>query len=299
MTLGVRPPRPVDVLRSAHDRLLNERCGPRELGLSYALRPYRPPVPSAGRPRSSHLLAASLSGSDHADLVAAVCLDARAAFGLEHTVWSIKVDNHHPTWELYWYDHALEGPLTLGRVKDAFGQRLRWSFEDVDLDRPYWSISVDLDAASLERQEVLGVHVYAPRSTEPATCVSYRLLPTGLILENTYFLFAGENMVEQAAAWVQTSPISTGSVGLFDVDLADADHLALAHKPTRDGVYFGGLSPEVAVDLLKREGSASWAVDLVRSDRGELDHLLLDVGLDIARTGDHPHVLRTALHGVV
>lgn len=164
-----------------------------------------------------------------------------------------------------------------------------------------WSISIDIDSKILDNGEVSGLHIYAPHPTQPPICTSYRLGLDGLHFENTYFLYQDCADHRSAAMdWLKTSFHGAGHHDLLDETWFPLDHVALAHKPKRDGFYLGALRSTQAADFLRRVGSPQWAVQLIDDPNGGYDHLLIEVAADLQRMSDGAsRVVRSAFHGVV
>lgn len=276
-----------------------ERCDANEQSWSYAQLSYIPPVPSVGKLRSSSLLVATLAHEGWTDHMLPLCASARREFGLERTVWGVKMSGEDVSCELYWYDHSDFVPLTLARIRSVVEPYLAWPELPMDPEKTFWSISIDINPSVIGDRSIDGVHIYVPRPSFPPTCASYHLTPTGLRFENAYFLFREDDMREQAMNWIKTSLIAAGSEHLLADELFPCSHVALAHKPERDGFYFGGLPGDRCADFLEMVDSPTWATELFRRTDGEHEHLLIDVGLDLTSDADgRPMVTKRAFHGV-
>lgn len=279
--------------------LRDERCGPGEPGRSYAQILYEPPVPSEDRLRSSTLLVATLEHEGVSDRLLPMCVDARTKLGLERTVFGVKAVEGRVSWEFYWYQHSLERPLTLDTIRSVVEPHFGWPSLQADANAACWSLSIDIDEAVLSTGEIGGVHLYEPQPTVPASCFSYGLTPVGSVPENTYYLFTGRGLRRESAAWLASAPYGRSALEVLRSVAGPVDHVATAIKPDAIGLYVGGLAPRTAARLLADAGTPAWLAELLESPGGSHDHLLIDVGWNVANSGGSERVTKTAFHGVV
>ena len=63
-------------------------------------------------------------------------------------------------------------------------------------------------------------------------------------------------------------------------ELLDCEVVVVANKKFNDGIYFSRIKIDPLIGFLEREGSRPISSDSFADHRGELDHMLYDVGMD-------------------
>ena len=278
---------------------------PGEPHLSYALMPYEPLADPMGKLRSANLLWWGFDELDvptDADRLVAASV---AEMGASGTAWGIKQQGDAISWELYYYFHWDHRPLTTTRLERILAASPYASAPLPRSDRSWYSLSFDIPPAVLRGEEpVTGFHTYATHfPAEPRTALSYALGAHGQRLENVYYLFHPVRDRAAVEAYLATSAQSTGDPGpateVLWPELAGGDHLALAHKPTCDGIYFGGIGVDGLLAFLRRTGFAPWMTERVAAEQARLDHLRFDVGFDFVWRHGHAEVVKAGFYGVV
>jgi hypothetical protein len=72
----------------------------------------------------------------------------------------------------------------------------------------------------------------------------------------------------------------------------------VANKQGHDCVYFSGVNVDQLAFFLARFGYPQPVQDFVRTHRGQLDHLLFDVGFDYRGEGARVVPLKSGYYGV-
>jgi len=271
---------------------------------NYALIPYEPLADPSGRLRSLNLLHRSFDlvgvGARGRDL----CEASAAEAGPSCTAYGVKWEGDRLAWELYYYFHADRRRLGFDRV-DRVLERGGFAGVAVPTDpaRSWYSVSLDLDEAVLsDRAPVEGLHVYVTHHpAEPPMSISYAVRGEGFRLENVYRLFHPRRDREAMDGQLGGSAI-TGSERfraeqVLWPDLLGGDHVALAHKPDRDGVYFGRVDVDAFAGFLRRTRAPGDLLAFVEEHRDALAHLGFDVGFDYRLTGGRVEVVKAGFYG--
>lgn len=288
-------------IRTAVDNNGIELCEDGELQYSYAQLAYDPPSDVGGRRRSVELLRAIVRILGDATWLEKFVGSTRREFGLNRTVWGVKAkgDAAAPEFsmEFYYYAHSDDTPLTLRRVQNVIAS-VDLSAAALDLDQELWSISVDIPMNE-SAMTVADFHVYAVHDSDPPTCASYRA-GARLELENVYYLYRGAASSQMSKHWLKQS-LHCADIDrvLFD-RLFPCDHVAVAHKPSGDGIYYGGLTAEQLVGFLDECNFPAEVREAVRDVSGDFQHLLWDAGLDVERVSSSgSSVSKRAFYGTV
>lgn len=287
----------------------DELYEPGEALRSYALREYATGVSPEGRFHPANILYHSFRSAGLESESAALCTATRSEFGRSGTAWGIK---HQPgvdrAWELYYYQHADSSVplslLTAGRlVRLLDGWGLRTAAGAVAPMKRF-SLSFDLDAAVLRGSAVAELHAYLDQGPmHPPSAVSYRIGPEGLDLENVYLLCRQDPPdLDVPRRWFYSSMFvdydQTDEGEVFWPELVACDHIALAHKPRSEGVYFGGVTVDQLVTFLHRVDFEANVTRYVIEHKAELDHLRFDVGFDfVGRPGGGVRIVKSAIYG--
>ncbi len=80
-------------------------------------------------------------------------------------------------------------------------------------------------------------------------------------------------------------------------ELLKGDHVAVAHKPNRDGLYYGGVGATALAWFLDEVALADPVQRYVNDHLDELDHLSFDVGVDFEWVDDRWTVAKAGVYG--
>jgi hypothetical protein len=272
--------------------------------LNYCLWEYSPAAPAEDKFRSINLLfhAFECAGIDqHAfDVVEAI----REAIGPFRTVFGVKLLAGRLAWEFYFYDYGRrQREVSISRVLAAIRPLVRCTVP-VEESLPYFMFSLDLDAELVNggrRLDVVHMYIGNPGSAV-SSGIAYAVRAGGTTLENFYFFFDGRSQRNDVAGKICSSPYFDDSRRSVDdvllPELRDCRTICIANKQTHDCIYFSGVDVDQLLWFLQRLGYPRAIVEFVAEHRGDLDHLLFDVGFDYRMDGDGLVLLKSGYYGV-
>lgn len=280
----------------------SERATAEDRNVNYALIEHRPLAPVPGKLRSSTILYRYWDEVGMLDAMAPLVAAVREEFGVNGTAWGVKQSVEGLSAELYWYFHGDGRPLTSDRIASMIESAgFRAPPLPTERDRSWYSLSIDL-AGPGEDPHVLGdAHVYVTHHpSDPRTSLSYRVGHDGLSMENVYYLFDPTTDRDRLVGYLAASP-SIGEVAedVFFDELVPCDHIALAHKPTVDGLYYGGIDVARLRWFLGRLDVTPVLAEYVAEHEDDLDHLRFDVGVDIGRIEGVAQAVKVGIYGVL
>jgi hypothetical protein len=272
--------------------------------LNYCLWSYSPARPAQDKFRSVNLLYQSFehAGVDARafDIVEAI----RDAIGPFRTVFGVKLLAERLAWEFYFYDYQRRSrEVSMTRVLDAIRPLVRCELSPGE-SLPYFMFSLDLDAElAAGRRPLDTVHMYVGNpGSAVSSGIAYAVRPSGTTLENFYFFFDGTTQRAEAAGKICSAAYFDDTrLPVEEVlvpELARCQTICVANKQTHDCVYFSGVDVEQLVFFLERLRYPAAIRAFVREHRGELDHLLFDVGFDYRMEGGRLTVLKSGYYGV-
>lgn len=282
-----------------------ERTSPADRFRDYCLWDYEPVAPTAGKLRSANLLWCAIDACGGAPHLKAACMALRQALGPFRTVFGVKKIGDRLSFEFYFYDYArLEREVSIGRVLEILD-----AYVDCPLTyserRPYFMFSIDLDEDVTSRRrplETINVYIGNPGSSV-SSGICYELSAAQLRLANFYFFFDARREMDDIIAKTNCSahrdlhalPISA----ILRPELLDCEVVVIANKKFNDGVYFSRIRIDPLIGFLERENFPPAIVDFAKAYRGELDHMLYDVGLDYMVEGGALKIAKSAFYGLL
>jgi hypothetical protein len=272
--------------------------------LNYCLWAYEPAAPAQDKFRSINLLWQSF---EHAGLNARAdeMVDAiREAIGDFRTVFGVKLVGGRLAWEFYFYDYARrEREVSISRVLAAI-QPFAPCDVPINENLPYFMFSLDLDedlASGRRRLDVVHMYVGNPGSAV-SSGIAYAVRAQATILENFYFFFDARAQLDEAADKIRSSAFFDAARLPIDAvllpELRACRTICVANKQTHDCVYFSGVKVDQLLHFLRRFDYPGAIVDFVAAERGQLDHLLFDVGFDYRMQDGALIVLKSGYYGV-
>jgi hypothetical protein len=271
---------------------------------NYCLWDYAPAAPAEDKFRAINLLLQSFEVAGLGERAYALVDALRDAIGPFRTVFGVKWDGSRLGWEFYFYDYARTArEVSIGRVLAALAPFA--TSPVVPNERlPYFMFSIDIDGALAEGQRALDVvHMYVgnPGSTV-SSGIAYALEAGGTTLENFYFFFDAKTQRDEAAAKIASSAYFDASLLSMDEalvpQLRECQTICVANKRTHDCVYFSGVDVGQLAFFLARHDYPAPIREFVDRHRGELDHLLFDVGADHRMEGGRLRYLKSGFYGV-
>lgn len=272
--------------------------------LNYCLWQYHPAAPAEDKFRAVNLLYHSFElAGIHSNAYAVV--DAiRDAIGPFRTVFGIKLLGDRLGWEYYFYDYRRrEREVAISHVIEALRPFARCDIRPNE-SIPYFMFSIDIDDALVTGRRALDVvHMYIgnPGSTV-SSGIAYALRPASTTLENFYFFFDAKTQLQQAADKIFCSahvdPPRIHADQILWPDLRECHTICVANKQQNDCVYFSGVNVDQLLIFLKRFSYPREIISMVETNRGSLDHLLYDIGIDYRVEGSQVRVLKSGYYGV-
>lgn len=270
---------------------------------NYCWWPYQPVAPTNGKFRPSALLfhsfeVAGVNGKAF-DLVRAL----QQELGLFRTVYGVKWMGGRLAWEFYFYDYQRrERTVSVHRVLDAIRPVIRCDV-NVNENLSYFMFSLDVTDSILCEGRLDRVHLYIGNpGSRVSSGIAYAVDSAKTSLENFYFFFDARRDSQQAAGKVLCSAYldatRTGIERVLWPELCSCQTLCIANKQGNDTAYFSGVKVDQLLFFLGRLGYPGPVVRFVEEFRGQLDHLLYDVGFDYVGEGDGIRVIKSGFYGV-
>jgi len=272
--------------------------------LNYCLWEYSPPAPSEDKFRSVNLLFQSF---DHAgigprafDIVDAI----RDGIGPFRTVFGVKLLDDQLAWEFYFYDYRRrQREVSISRVLAAIRPMVPCDVEPNE-NLPYFMFSLDLDGELACGSRALDVvHMYIGNAGSAVSSgIAYAVRAQSTILENFYFFFDARTQLGEVAKKIGSSPHIDDTIMPVETvlvpQLRRCQTICVANKQTHDCVYFSGVDVNQLLWFLRRLQYPRALIDFVDENRGNLDHLLFDVGFDYRMEMGEMKILKSGYYGV-
>jgi hypothetical protein len=282
-----------------------ERTGPDDRFADYCLWDYAPVSTPSGKLRSANLLWRAIASAGGGPHLIAACDALRQTLGPFRTVYGVKKMGGQLRFEFYFYDYArLERQVSISRVLNILRPSVACSLPPPE-GRPYFMFSIDLDedvASGRAPLEVVNIYIGNPGSTV-SSGICYEQSAAGLRLANFYFFFHARREMNDIVAKVSCSahhdlrrlPLAS----ILRPELLNCEVVVVANKKFNDGVYFSRLPIDSLIDFLGREQFPADLVAFVRKHRGELDHMLYDIGLDYVVEDGTVRITKSAFYGIL
>ncbi|RYX90579.1 MAG: hypothetical protein EOO28_29005 [Comamonadaceae bacterium] len=270
----------------------------------YCLWEYPAAAPADGKLRSVNLLSQSFDSEGLGAQAHALVAALRADLGISRTVWGIKHENGRISWEFYFYDYARrQRTCSVARVLEVMRPWIASGLavsESVD----YFMFSIDIDAGLLsQRAPLRELQVYIGNvGSTVSSGISYQLTQEALQMKNFYFFFNARTEVRQIVDKVRSSVFL--DLDRFNIDsvlwpeLRECQTIVVANKRGHDGVYFSRITIDQLILFMNRMQFPQAQIAFATAHRGQLDHLLWDVGIDYRMEGGALKILKSAYYGV-
>jgi len=273
---------------AAGARALRIPTGPNDRFFDYCLQPYTPRCDPSGKLRGESLLWSSLAvaGVPVADDRPFHAIQRVA--GRDMTVFGVKQQDGALSWELYFYDPDREDPrVTAANLRRELAGELELVPAVADTIG-YFMVSFELDAAALARRRVDELDVYLPMHGQQGG-FSYKFAAANRELRNTYRFHDPraeiDAIVHQLERSVFVDTTRTDLAELLLPELLECAKICVARKRSADAIYYSGITVGQLLWFLRRFAYPAAVVDFIADNRGDLEHLRFDVGVD-HRTGD-------------
>ncbi len=280
---------------------LLEWAQPTDKYRDYCLWDYAPVAPVAGKLRQASVLWQSFEALGAPERLRHMVEALREALGPFETVWGVKRIGERYSWELYFYDYErLARRVSIERVLGTLAP-FAPSGLTLSPDRPYFMFSLDL-SHEMERIDEISVYVGNPGSSV-SSGICYNLSGSGLRLDNLYYFFDAHSQWDEIVGKVAASAhLDLPGLDLDAIlwpELRDCGVIVVANKKLNDGVYFSRVTVEQLIRFMERLGYPQPIQSFLRDNRGRLDHLLYDVGIDYRQAGGRIEIVKSAYYGVV
>lgn len=284
---------------------LLERTTPQDRYADFCLWDYQPVAPPVGKLRSANLLWEAIDAAGPGSHLRAACAALRDALGPFQTVFGIKKVGSRLSFEFYFYDYArLARQVSITRVLAILGPLIRCPLKPLER-RPYFMFSLDLDeqiAAGQRPLDTINLYIGNPGSNV-SSGICYEYSHAGLRLANFYFFFDARKEMNDVTAKIGCSVHQDLQDLPFDqilpMDLRHCATIVVANKRVTDGVYFSRIGIDPLIDFLERQEFPAALVSLARQHRGDLDHMLYDVGIDYVCKNGAMTVTKSAFYGLL
>ena len=249
----------------------------------YCLQPYPPRGPTEGKLRGESLLWNSfdVAGAppDLDDAVRAI----QSACGRDMTVFGVKHQAGRLWWELYFYESLTERAAKVEFVADVvkpwftIEPRIRESI-------PYFMFSFDMKPDSTATKTVDCVNLYMPYYQVQGGR-SYKVtVDKPFEMDNVYRFYHPKTEIREILHEIKNSVIVDFtrlpvSRVLFP-ELYECRRICVAKKRYADCVYYSGIDVDALLWFFQRFAYPQPVIDFVTAHKGDLDHLLFDVGID-------------------
>jgi hypothetical protein len=270
----------------------------------FCLWEYAPAAACAGKLRSVNLLSRSFEsqrlGQRAHDVVRAI----RQGFGDSRSVWGIKQEAGTISWEFYFYDYErLQRERSVPRLLEFIRPWVPCEVRTSER-HPYFMFSIDFGREQLVAgRPIEEVQIYIGNiGSRVSSGICYGVTSTQTSLKNFYFFFDAKSEMESIVGKLTSSAYL--DLPEFDVDavlwpqLRDCRTIVVANKRDRDGVYFCRIGVDQLLYFLKRMAYPEENVLYVEENRGKLDHMLYDVGIDYRVEGGDLRVVKSAYYGI-
>lgn len=273
--------------------------------LNYCLWEYGSPADAENKFRSINLLFHSFAeagvGARAFDIVEAI----RDGIGPFRTVFGIKSLPGQVAWEFYFYDYRRrERLVSITKVLEAIRPLVQCGIR-VNESLPYFMFSLDLDAALAAGERVLDVvHMYVGNAGSTVSSgIAYAVRDDGTAtLENFYFFFDGQSQLADAAKKICNSAYFDDSALPVETvlmpELRDCRTICIANKQTHDCIYFSGVNVYQLLWFLRHLDYPAPTIRFIHENRGNLDHLLFDVGIDYRMEEGRLAIVKSGYYGV-
>lgn len=271
---------------------------------NYCLWPYRPIAPTEDKFRGINVLYQSFDFAGIDARAYALVESIRDAIGAFQTVFGIKQIDGRMGWEFYFYDYLRKDrKVSISKVIEAISPYARCDIRPNE-KLPYFMFSIDVDSDLVSgRRDLDVVHMYVGNvGSKVSSGIAYALRPQTTTLENFYFFFDAKTQMMEAAdkiccsAFVDVSTINIDKI--LWPQLRDCRTICVANKQRNDCVYFSEINVDQLLFFLKALAYPREIIAFFEANRGSLDHLLYDVGLDYRVEGSDVRILKSGYYNV-
>jgi hypothetical protein len=272
--------------------------------LNYCLWPYPPQAPVEDKFRSINLLFQTFDYTRIDSRAFEIVEAIRDGIGPFRTVFGVKQVDKQIAWEFYFYDYKRRRrQVSISRVLAAISGYMPTVIEPNE-NLPYFMFSLDLNNSLATGQSSLDVvHMYVgnPGSTV-SSGIAYAVRSDSTTLENFYFFFDAGSQLPDVKNKIASSALFDDTMlpieAVLVPELRQCQTICMANKQTHDCIYFSGVDVDQLQWFLDWQRYPAAITDFIRDNRGNLDHLLFDVGFDYRMEAGALRVLKSGYYGV-
>lgn len=255
----------------------------------YCLQPYDPLRDPRGKLRSESLLWNSLDVAAAPPSLDAALRAVQERAGRDMTVVGVKHHEGRIWWELYFYDRLKEDPaVRAASIADATAPWFRFATRPRETV-PYFMFSFDVHPDTAEGGTIDVVNLYLPYY-EGQGGRSYKQSFERLEMDNFYRFLHPKLEIRhilheiQQSVFVDYTRVSLSRVLL--PELIECNRICVAKKRFADAVYYSGIDVGQLLFFLRLMDYPTQITNFVETNRGALDHLRFDVGIDYTMRPD-------------
>ncbi|MBK8254636.1 MAG: hypothetical protein IPK82_18480 [Polyangiaceae bacterium] len=272
-----------------------ERCEDGDLFHDYVLGQYTPLAPHTNKLRSVNLLYRSFAECGVSSEGTHLVHHVRNALGPFRTVWGIKTLAGKITgWEFYFYDFArTHADLSISRMCGVLAPLLTVDCA-VSRELPWHMWSVEFSPQHLQKKATSAVDIYIDMR-------SYKAHGSTLAFENVYTFHDSRKDIDAVLHRLRSSvhfDDARDNLGaLIPPWLFRCGRMCVANKRRADGLYFSRIATPAAQRFVAERAFPESVVRFFAEHRGELDHLLWDVGFDFVGDTEPLVITKASIYG--
>jgi hypothetical protein len=271
-----------------------EKTSKNEKFYDYCYYEYKPNSVFFNKLNSSNLLFNSFKNSNCSSKFYDFVKLIRNHFGINRTVFGVKLIDNKLYWEFYFYNWMKKNNLInitnfFKICKSVFQTKIEMN-ENV----PYFMFSVDVTENLLLKAQLDGIHVYIDGS--------YLLSENGFILENHYNFYNPFVKINELINDIKTSVfVDFEKIDLSEIlwpELINCYSICRARKKSCDCVYFSRVNIDQFLFFLKKIKYPNNLIDFIVKNKLKLDHLLFDVGFDYVMENNKLKIIKSGYYGI-
>ena len=270
---------------------------------NYALWPYKPAEPYAGKFRSINLLLQSFETAAADPRLFKLVSMIRNKVGISNTVWGVKHTKGSLGWEFYFYDYA-RNRRQIHPARPRRDQAPRPEPSRGERKPPLLHVLPRRRQRARDRRKDLReLHMYIGNpGSDVSSGICYSFTPEGSRLENFYFFFDAHKQLDSVLGKAACS--AHVDMARIDIDqivrpeFRECRTICIANKQRNDCIYFAGIKIDSFIHFLKWLHYPKETISFVEENRSMLDHLEYDVGFDYRMEGKELVVLKSGYYGI-
>jgi len=267
----------------------------------YCHKSYIPDKPVIGKLKSENLLFESFRFESCGDEFYKFVEALKKGFGSDNTVWGVKKIDDCLSWEFYFNNYDKKDPRIsitnfFAISKEFFSTKL-----DVNEKAPYFMFSVDISRNEFRQKKIKGVHIYLPLLLQRGGYCYFQDIEK-TCFENLYhFFYEPNDKMRQVIAEIKNALFNDfrGNIlnNVLIPELLKCNHICVAHKKDRESIYYSGITIDQFLFFLTKFEYPYEIIAFLKEKKGDLDHLLYDVGFDYQINNNVIKVIKSGYYG--